>query len=203
MIVQKTGDTMTGNLTAPVITATDHMEGVYASQKFELSAIGHQYIDLDIPIWCRKIEVNFIDQYSTGPAIGTQVAYWRFLDNTGVSYTTTAAGTRNAVQWGSAFAGSSNLQDLNNALVYGPPAKGTYSGSHVINLAEGLAPGETSFRCVYTGSGSYVSANLGPWIQSGVMLGSPGAPFPAQFRFATYRDTSGQPVAKGQVKFYS
>lgn len=62
--VQKTGDTMTGDLTAPVIKATDHMEGV--GEKHLVAFNTATEVEIAIPAWATRIELG-IGQVVSAP----------------------------------------------------------------------------------------------------------------------------------------
>jgi hypothetical protein len=54
LYVEKTGDTMTGDLTAPVVKATDHMEGV---GKQTIISFNNTEEEVAIPTWANRIEL--------------------------------------------------------------------------------------------------------------------------------------------------
>ncbi len=195
--------TMTGDLTLPIARATDHMEGVYSSSLFNVGGItGLGFVDLDIPTWCNKIEVNYIDQNSLGTTPGTDVCYWQFLDGSNTLLTTTTGGTRNFISWGAGYAGSQSRQNLTNATVFGIPAATTNSGTWTIHMADGYFSAGANFRSNFVGHGEYLfGASQGPWECSGIMIGT-GSTMPSKIRFGTYQPAVGS-IFAGKVKFFN
>ena len=171
LYVEKTGDTMTGDLTAPVVKAVDHMEGVYSTVGFTITGLTtFDIFDVPVPAWCNKIEIDFQDWYSKATGSG----YIQLLNND-AAFTTNPVGSRNHLTWGDAFIGTqTNYRDSQDqAVIYGIDADVGQGGSFVINMADEYEPGG-KWRCNYTGSGVYQTptaltgwAHYGQWLATG------------------------------------
>jgi hypothetical protein len=205
--VLKTGDTMTGDLTAPVIKATDHMEGVYSSQVFTVAGVvGAQSVFFDIPTWCSKIEINHLDWRSTGSSLGVDVAYWQFLNSDNTQYLLNYAGSRYENQWGQGFIGNIVYANNTSAEVYfiGDAAPVAHGGTLTLHVEDTLQTNEVRFRCNFTATGNYQTAagSSSSYMQQGIMVSASPNDRPAKLRLGSNQVITDNAFV-GKIKFYA
>lgn len=115
------GDTMTGGLTAPTFTATDHMEGVNQTTVIQIP-VGGGSQTINIPGWVSRISWHLHTIYSSGTTLGADVAGYEFKDSFGSS-AVNSAGTRYRTDWAHGV-GVSELYNATSSASYFIPFAG-------------------------------------------------------------------------------